>query len=110
VVVDVPGSCGTKTAPAAVPFGLQLLPNPCETFQHPVLMLAQYICTMVAWTLTCSYVVLSLPPLLRTFQGLVTVAEPLPFWNQVESWSAKATRWALCNYYSKFTHMVGPLH
>jgi hypothetical protein len=106
VVVDAPNSCGTKTTPAPVPFGL--LPNPCETFQHPVLMLAQYFCTIVAWALTFAYVILSLPPLLRTFQGLVTVTEPLPFWTQVELWSAKATRWALCNYYSKFTHMVGP--
>lgn len=67
----------------------------------------QYAAATGAWALAIGYMGLSFPPLARTFEGIVELLVPVPWYGVLEQWSAVASsRFKLCNYYSKFTSMT----
>ena len=63
---------------------------------------------LVAWGIVAAYVAVSLPPLVRSCSGVISLYWPerVPYWAGLEGLSAELTRYRISNYYSKFTHMT----
>jgi len=67
----------------------------------------QLVVATSVWALAIGYMALSFPPLARTFEGIVELLVPVPWYDVLETWSGVASsRYKLCNYYSKFTSMT----
>jgi Lipase maturation factor len=87
-------------------FSLMLFENRCPTSSSLLFTAIQWLFALVAWTIALSYIVLSCPPLFRTFEGLIEIHEAVPGWDLVEEWSSRLSRFELFHYASKFTHMT----
>lgn len=99
------GSHATVTGEKSL-LPLLIFENPCPAGGGLVYTALQWSFALIAWGLALGYILLSLPPLFRTFDGLVSVNETVPGWDFVEHWSSRLSRFELFHYASKFTHMT----